>query len=183
MASIIDEPRGEVYKQLIEYAVNRCHKDVIPILQNASDGLYSWKLPRLPEDLCFDLKDGTPWLDICFHMNIKEVNDSDEEIKKLYNTIKGLGIVGEFNDSLEMILKDTKERNLSELWLGEFDIDELINLQSLTLGENKIENIPKEISNLKNLEVLAICEKNIKDIPEEIKNMNCYKSIDIQFDI
>lgn len=61
------------------------------IIKNASNSLYSWVHPNLPEDLCF-IKDGKPWLiNIAHEYESCIKTDCEEEIKKIMN-IEGLDV-------------------------------------------------------------------------------------------
>ncbi len=44
---------------LVRYAVNR---ESVTVLQRATNGLYGWRHPALPDSLCMYRSDGTPWL-------------------------------------------------------------------------------------------------------------------------
>ena len=48
------------------------------------------------------------------------------------------------------------------------NVYELYNLQTLTLSNNQIEEIPKELGNLTNLQVLYLSNNSIKEIPKEL---------------
>jgi len=49
------------------------------ILQGATDGLYDWRSPSLPEDLCFLRQDMSPWLTSIAHEHDSYLTLSEEE--------------------------------------------------------------------------------------------------------
>ena len=53
-----------------------------------------------------------------------------------------------------------------------FNIPNINNLQKLSISNNKIKKIPKEMGNLNKLEYLVIDHNKIKKIPKEMGNLN-----------
>ena len=51
------------------------------------------------------------------------------------------------------------------------ELSNLINLQKLSLNNNKIKETPKELGNLINLRILSLYNNRIKIIPKELCNI------------
>ncbi len=59
----------------------------VQILKQATDALYSWVQPRLPEDLCFLRSDGEPWLVSIAHERDAYLYLSEEEKLRLLSAL------------------------------------------------------------------------------------------------
>lgn len=64
--------------------------ETINLLVKASDALFSWLQPDLPEDLCLIRFDGTPWLVTISHERDSYFMISSEEEQSLSEKVRGL---------------------------------------------------------------------------------------------
>lgn len=65
--------------------------DSAEILKNSVKGLYSWRQPEYPEDLCLLRPDGSPWLVSITHENDSYLRLATEEEITILNSIPELG--------------------------------------------------------------------------------------------
>lgn len=72
----------------------------IEVLRGASDSLFDWQQPRLPEDLCFLRATGAPWLVTIAHEEDAYFEMSPDEKENLENAVNGLQL-NEHIDDLE----------------------------------------------------------------------------------
>jgi hypothetical protein len=61
--------------------------ECVAVLARAAGALYSWKQPRLPEDLCLLRADGDPWLVSIAHEKDSYVFVSEDEKARLLATV------------------------------------------------------------------------------------------------
>jgi hypothetical protein len=64
---------------------------VMEDLRNASDGLFGWQQPKLPEDLAFLRDDGTAMLGSICHEHDAYLDLSDEEYQDLLRSVPEIG--------------------------------------------------------------------------------------------
>jgi hypothetical protein len=62
------------------------------ILKSATDHLFGWEQPDLPEDLCLLREDGTPWLVTIAHEGDGTFLLTEEELRQLLEAIPDLPI-------------------------------------------------------------------------------------------
>jgi hypothetical protein len=62
------------------------------ILQTATDHLFGWHQPDLPEDLCFFRQDRTPWLVTIAHESDAYLSLTDQELQQLSRALPELRI-------------------------------------------------------------------------------------------
>ena len=55
--------------------------------------------------------------------------------------------------------------------LSSYSLEELSNLQSLNLRNNKLESVPKELGNLINLQYLSLYNNKLESVPKELGNL------------
>jgi hypothetical protein len=143
--SFVEEPKGETYRALVDYAATRCDKVLLVVrgslpldpsaeaalnrlsaylhmssdrsewpgttlisgtarvlqyrlsegcaaaLKECAVGLYSWRQPLLPEDLCFLRSDGSPFLVSIAHERDGYLELSEAEMQRLLADIPRLG--------------------------------------------------------------------------------------------
>ena len=63
-------------------------KETLGILCHASDSLFSWMQPELPEDLCLFRPDGTPWLVTIAHEKDGYLELSTDEMNYLVTELR-----------------------------------------------------------------------------------------------
>lgn len=66
------------------------------VLKEATNSLYAWQQPDLPEDLCLLFTDGDPWLVTISHERDSYLSLTEEEKAHLLN------VAPDFGDLLEM---------------------------------------------------------------------------------
>ena len=146
--TILDEPTGETYRDLLRYSLNFCDTFLLVVrrsiqvaataqevldrltafqlsrteesewpgtqlldesatvyrfkwcdesfalLERFSKGLFSWKQPELPEDLCLIRTDGSPWLVIIAHERDSYLELSADEKIDLVAHLPGIKLGG-----------------------------------------------------------------------------------------
>jgi len=68
-----------------------CSDDLVETLTSKTEGLYSWMLPSLLEDICF-FKNGSEWLVTISHEQMGWINTNDKDDIIKLSKINGLKI-------------------------------------------------------------------------------------------
>jgi hypothetical protein len=70
----------------------KLNNETLKLLASAVNGLYSWKQPDFPEDLCFLRQDGSPWLVTITYEEDGYLELTDKESEDLHQVIPGLAL-------------------------------------------------------------------------------------------
>jgi len=62
------------------------------VIAASAQGLYDWQHPRLPEDLCFLRRDGSPWLGTVAHERDAFLDVDDSELVELLAAVPQLSV-------------------------------------------------------------------------------------------
>ncbi len=186
-SSLIKSEREEFgldEKQVTTTYYYRCGKDSALVLKNSANTLFSWVQPRLPEDLCFYTNMDNCWLLTVTHERIGEFNVSDEETQAIMRSIKNLSLIGEFNNTTEALIRDSKRWQTESLNITDNDLaylpeafGELINLKSLRITGDRFKELPNCIGNLTNLEEISILSYDFYKLPQQIGELNKLKKL------
>jgi hypothetical protein len=152
-SSLIKSEREEFgldEKQVTTTYYYKCGKDSALDLKNSANTLFSWVQPRLPEDLCFYTNMDNCLLLTVAHERIGEFNVSDEETQAIMKSINNLSLIGEFNNTTEALIRDSKH------W------------QTIP-RRCPLKTLPNEIGNLKKIEFLEINSTSLEEVPREIR--------------
>lgn len=68
----------------------RLNEDSISEFKKASNALFSWKQPELPEDLCLLRSDGSPWLVTIAHEQDAYLELSEDEYARVVRSLPSL---------------------------------------------------------------------------------------------
>lgn len=151
--------------------------------------LQSGDLPHL-EEIELGLNKLTVFADhLSLLPNLKKISFYENEISyvspniKKFTRLEELDLRGNKLSSLPVEfgeLKELRKLNLYENQLSYITpLLNLISLEELKIGDNKIEEIPDNIDMLKNLKELSLSSNPIRTVPESIRNLKSLNDISI----
>ncbi|RKN71188.1 leucine-rich repeat domain-containing protein [Paenibacillus ginsengarvi] len=166
--------------------VYRCCPEAADILKTASPSLFAWQHPQLPEDLTFMDEEGRDWLMNVAHEQSASLNIEEEEAKRLSEEIDGLFLTGEFNRSLDAMIRDAIRHNAEKLYIEGYGIDRIPeevglirSLTTLSIFEDEVTRLPGSLFGLENLEHLRVNTADLDEIPAAIGKLKNLKMLEI----
>ncbi|MEF3304728.1 leucine-rich repeat domain-containing protein [Paenibacillus sp. GYB003] len=164
----------------------RCCAAAATVLKDAASGLFAWRHPHLPEDLCFLDENGKEWLSNIAHERMAGIRIGDDEGRALSEDITGLFLKGEFNASIEATIRDAIRHEADTLHIEGYGIERIPNqigdirsLTTLEICEDSVTDLPDSLFRLERLEHLRIRSKHLRAIPPQIGNLRSLKRLEI----
>lgn len=176
---------GVAYTPGVYYAY-RCCEEAGALLKEAADSLYAWRGPDLPEDLTFRDREGNDFLLNIAHEEIGRLSVEEAEAERLSNEIEGLFLELSRHVDFDKFLDDAIRHQALSLHIENFGITEipprigkLKRLKQLTLFEQNVRRLPRELFDIETLEELTIYCADLEEIPPEIGRLKRLRSLSI----
>ena len=168
------------------YYIYRCCKGAGSVLKEAVNGLFDWRHPAMPEDLCFVDENGANFLYSTSHEEVCGIRLNEEEAEQLANLIPGLFIELESHRDFERFLDDAIKHQTDRLSISSYRlveipdrIRELKQLKFLEIFEQDISRLPPALFELRTLTTLQIMTADLECIPKGISNLQQLKNLTI----
>ncbi|MRN52705.1 leucine-rich repeat domain-containing protein [Paenibacillus monticola] len=168
------------------YYIYQCCTDAGIVLKEAVHGLYDWRQPQMPEDLCFWDAAGADYLYSVSHEKIMGIKMSEEEAEQLADSIPGLFIQLEAHRDVDCFINDAIKHQTDSLTLSSYRlteipdrIRELKQLKYLEVFEQDITRLPLALFELDTLETLTLMTADLECIPPEIAKLQQLKHLTI----